>query len=177
MKVNIGSYKKRAERHIKVDIDKYDSWSMDHTLALIILPALLQYKENHHGVPNDIADHTGDDNSNDQLSFDFYKETKDWAFEESCKKWEEILDKMIWSFYQIIVDDDSKYHHGKPDFGWEKTDKQYPNPLSGKMEDTFKMIDKNPQDHWYDVEGHMEHQKRVQEGLELFGKYFQNLWD
>ena len=66
---------------------------------------------------------------------------------------------------------------GNSNFDWVKSDKQYPNPISGKMEDTFQMVDKNPEDHWYDVNGHLEHEKRVQEGLELFGKYFRNLWD
>jgi hypothetical protein len=84
---------------------------------------------------------------------------------------------MIWSFYQIVVDDDSKYHHGTTNWDWVKTNKQFPNPVSGKMEDTFQMVDKNPKEHWYDAIGHIEHEKRVQEGLELFGKYFRNLWD
>jgi hypothetical protein len=177
MKVNIGKYLKTAERRIEVEINKYDTWSVDHTLALIILPLLLQYKETHHGIPNDFADHSGDDNTNSQSSFDFYKETHDWAFDESCKRWEEAVDKMIWSFYQIIIDDESRYHHGKANLDWVKTDKQYPNPISGKMEATYQMVDTNPTEHWYDVIGHFEHQKRVQEGLELFGKYYQNLWD
>jgi hypothetical protein len=177
MKVKIGKYTKAAPRRINIAIDKYDTWSMDHTLALIILPALLQYKEIHHGVPNEFADHTGDDNANSQMSFEFYKESHDWAFEESVKKWDEALDKMIWSFYQIVVDDDSKYYHGKAEYDWVKSDKQFPNPVSGKVEDTYQMVDKNPQEHWYDAVGHMEHEKRVQEGLELFGKYFRNLWD
>jgi hypothetical protein len=47
MKVKIGNYPKKSPRRITVNIDRYDTWSMDHTLALIILPLLLQYKENH----------------------------------------------------------------------------------------------------------------------------------
>lgn len=177
MKVNIGKYPKGVQRRINVAIDKYDTWSADHTLALIILPLLLQYKENHHGIPNEFADHSGDPNCNDQQLFDFYQESHSWAFDEGVKRWEETLDKMIWSFYQLVVDDDSKYHHGKPKYDWVKNDKKFPNPISGKLEDTFQMVDKNPEEHWYDINGHMEHEKRVQEGLELFGKYFRNLWD
>lgn len=177
MKVNIGKFPKTSSRKINVTIDRYDTWSMDHTLALVILPLLLQFKENHHGVPNDFIDHSGDENVNSQTSFDFYKETQDWAFEQGCKKWDEVLDKMIWSFYQIIVDDDKKYHHGVMKHDWIKTEKQYPNPISGKMEPTYQMVDVNPEDHWYDLVGHLEHEKRIQEGLELFGKYFRNLWD
>jgi hypothetical protein len=45
------------------------------------------------------------------------------------------------------------------------------------MEDTFQMVDKDPEAHWYDAEGHLLHEAKIQEGLELFGKYFRNLWD
>lgn len=177
MKVNISNYKKASERRISVDIDRWDTWSADHTMALVILPLLLQYRENHHGIPNEFADHSGDENCQPQYLFDFYKESHDWAFDQGVKKWEETLDKMIWSFYQIVVDDDSKYHHGRANFDWIKSDKQYPNPITGKVEDTFQMVDKNPTEHWTDYEGMRLHEERIQEGLDLFGKYFRNIWD
>jgi hypothetical protein len=89
-----------------------------------------------------------------------------------------VLDKMIWSFEQLLKGDyDEKYHHGKSDYDWIKSDKQYHNPLTGKMEDTFQMVDKDPDSHWYDSEGHKLHDERIQEGLELFGKYYRSLWD
>jgi len=34
-----------------IRIDNYDTWSMDHTLAPIILPMLVQLKETKHGAP------------------------------------------------------------------------------------------------------------------------------
>ena len=46
-----------------------------------------------------------------------------------------------------------------------------------KMEATYQMVDKNPDEHWYDVEGHQLHEERMREGFELFGKYYKNLWD
>ena len=45
------------------------------------------------------------------------------------------------------------------------------------MEATYQMVDKNPDEHWYDVEGHQLHEERMREGFELFGKYYRNLWD
>jgi hypothetical protein len=39
------------------------------------------------------------------------------------------------------------------------------------------MVDKDPDAHWYDAEGHKLHEDRIQEGLELFGKYYRSLWD
>ena len=177
MKVDIGKYLKRGERKISVNIENHDTYSLDHTLAHIIYPALLQLKETQHGVPSAFTEVGGEDYL-EQDSFDFYKETHKDAFDEKVKEWHLVLDKMIWSFEQLIKDEYSDlYHHGKAKFDWIKTDKQFPNPMSGKMEDTYQMVDKNPDEHWYDAEGHQLHEERMQEGFELFGKYFRNLWD
>lgn len=178
MKINIGKYPRGSgDRKISVEIHGYDTWSLDHTLAHIIYPALLQLKEQKQGVPSEIINDVGGEDYSEQSSFDFYSETHDMAFREACKKWDEILDKMIWSFEQILKDDyDTLYHHGDPEYDWIKTGKQFTNPISGKMEDTFQMVDKNPDEHWYDFEGHNLHEEKIQEGLELFGKYYRNLW-
>jgi hypothetical protein len=39
----------KKKRKVKIHIDPYDTWSMDHTLALIIHPLLVQLKEKNHG--------------------------------------------------------------------------------------------------------------------------------
>jgi hypothetical protein len=179
MKVDIRKYPKgNADRKIKVEIERFDTWSLDHTLAHIILPALLQLKEEKHGVPSELVNDVGGEDWDQQDSFDFYKESHNEAFEIACERWNVILDKMIWSFEQLVKDDyDSLYHHGDAKFDWVKTDKLYPNPITGKMEATFQMVDKNPEEHWYDHVGHQLHEERMQEGFELFGKYYRSLWD
>lgn len=179
MKVKIGKYPKKGNRRkVNIQIDGFDTWSFDHTLAHIIYPALLQLKATKHGVPSEIVNDVGGEDFSMQDSFDFYKETHQEAFNEACKRWDEILDKMIWSFQQLALDNyDSKYHHGETDWDWVETDKTFPNPITGKVEKTYQMIDKNPGGHWYDVDGHQLHEARIQEGLELFGKYYRNLWD
>lgn len=178
MKVNIGKYPKHAERRVSVTIEKHDTYSLDRTLALIILPALLQLRESQHGIPSEFATIGGEDYS-DQLSFDFYSESNKELFDTvAVKRWEEILDKIIWSFQQLVIDDHGeKYHHGKGEYTWEKTDEPYLNPATNKLEDTYIMKDLNPNGHWYDIVGHQLHEERIQEGLELFGKYYKHLWD
>lgn len=178
MKVNIGKFPKGdSDRKINVEIDHYDTWNLDHTLSLIIYPALLQLKATKHGVPSEFVNVGGEDYT-DQDSFDFYKETHKEAFDEGVKKWDEVLDKMIWSFEQLLKQNyDSLYHHGEMEMDWIKTDQEFQNPITGKLEKTYQMVDKNPNDHWYDFEGHQLHDERIQEGLELFGKYFRTLWD
>ena len=179
MKVNIGKFPKKAtgKRKINVEIDNYDTWNLDHTLALIIYPALLQLKATKQGVPSEFGD-VGGENHGMQDSFDFYEETYDDAWKAGLERWDETLDKMIWSFEQLLKGEyDDQYHHGEAEYDWVKSDKTYPNPITGKIEETFQMVDKNPTEHWYDSVGHMKHEERIQEGLELFGKYFRSLWD
>lgn len=179
MKVNIKPYPKKGNRRkINIQIDRFDTWSLDHTLALIIYPALIQLKETKHGIPSCIVNDVGGEEWDPQGSFDFYKETHNEAWDEAAKRWDEILDKMIWSFQQLIEDDYSDlYHHGDPKYDWVKTEKLFPNPVTGKDEATWQMVDKNPNEHWYDHVGHRLHEERIQEGLELFGKHYRSLWD
>ena len=49
--INLYLDRKERKQKITVRIDKYDTWSMDHTLAPIILPMLKQLKETKHGSP------------------------------------------------------------------------------------------------------------------------------
>lgn len=179
MKVDIKKFPKGpGDRKISVTIDYFDSWNADNTLALIIYPLLLQLKATKHGVPNEFANDIGGEDYVEQNSFDFYKESHAESFTEGIKRWDEVLEKMIWSFEQLVKQEYSdQYHHGTLDFNWIKTDKTITNPLTGKVENTWQMVDKDPDAHWYDFEGHQLHEARIQEGLELFGKHFRSLWD
>lgn len=179
MKVNIGKYRKKDDnRRVDIHINKSDTWSLDHTLALIILPALLQLKNTMHGVPIDFSEVGGESYSH-QMSFDFYTETADEMFNmHGLKRWEETLDKMIWSFEQIAYDNwEEQYYHGE-NIKWDTVeDDPMMNPLTNKLEPTYRLVDANPEDHWTDFEGLKAHKAKIQEGLELFGKYYSNLWD
>lgn len=176
MKVTQSKYYKNVGRKINVEIDRFDTWSLDHSLAYIILPALLQLKEEKHGIPGEFANVGGAEYEN-QESFDFYKDSYDDAMELGIKRWEEILDKMIWSFQQLIFEShEHKYHHGEPNYKFKKTNHKYHNPFTNKVEDTYTLENQN-KEYWFDKTGYMLHSERIQEGIELFGKYYQNLWD
>jgi len=180
MKVKLPKFPKgNRERKVEIHIDGHDTWNLDSTLALIILPALIQLKTQQHGVPGHFGAMAGGASYEAQDSFDFYKETHDEAFEKTCKQWEEILDKMIWSFEQIAFKDwESKYHHGEGKYDWVQTnDPPMLNPITNQPEITYRMIDLNPDEHWYDMEGAQLHRERIQEGLDLFAKYYMDLWD
>lgn len=179
MKVNLSKYKNNGlSRKIKVEIQNFDTYDLYHSLAHIILPALVQFKEEKNGVPSAFVDDHDHVRITGQLSlFDYTDEENETSYQNSSEKWNEALNKMIWSFQQILFEEyDSKYHHGTPEFDWCKTDQLVNNPVTGKLEKTYKLVDKNPEDHWYDFVGHHLHEERIQEGLELFGKHFKSLW-
>lgn len=117
------------ERVILVKIDYHDVFSMDHTLSYIIHAMLLQLKVQKHGapsvddddVPDEIRsyqDHSDHDNNFGDVDKFFFK------------RWDYVLDEMIFAFNAIKEDQDDK-----------------------------------------------EYSERVQNGLNLFAKYYFSLWD
>lgn len=171
MKVNISPYKKNGFQKVEVDIQRHDILSMDYTLALIILPMLLYFKEQRTGVPGQLySEHYGN-----QYEFSFVDENL--AENYRAKKWEDILDKMIWSFQQIIEDaTTSKYSHGTFDFKFKKSKKKFTNPVTGKQETVYVLEENENNTYWFDDVGYDLHNKRIQEGLKLFGEYYSSLW-
>ena len=152
----------KNERKIKVRIDKYDTWSMDDTLAHIILPMLKQLRETKHGsqwVDDEdlpIYMRHGDPDGQDN-----------WVHH----KWDWVLNEMIFAFEQEFVDWQDQFIHGEPEYHWE---------LVGGSEDddsgVYKQHQLNP-DYWVDFAGMKLYNDRIQNGFRLFGKYYQGLWD
>ena len=143
MKIKIGPYPKtnwlkqicgiKENQFIEVKIDKWDTWSMDHTLAYIIHPMLVQLKDTQHGYPSKLTE----------------------------QEWNDILDEMIWAFEQKCKDDWTDQYYGK----WvTDKDKDKDKILSGHFDSI-------------DHDGLKEHQERITQGLKLFGKYYESLWD
>lgn len=150
MEVNIGNYSDDGQRKLKVKIDNWDTWSMAHTLALIIHPMLVQLKENTHGAP-----YTDDCDVPEELrSYNAKAKENEWGTDEfHFKRWDYILDKMIAVFEEISKDEtkeSSFYSYADPE------------AMQGLK---------------VDEEGLKEYQEWLQSGTLLFGKYFRNLWD
>lgn len=162
MKVRIGKYKEN--RKVEVVIDDYDTWSLDSTLAKVIYPALVAFKEQRKKMPG--------------VAFDFFSEEAqkdktgnytDEAFEEAEKNFTKIIDKMIWSFREIAEDNpgESQFFlkNGKK---WKtKKLKKGNKHIGSELVETGMTLDK---------EGYTEYHNRIKEGVELFGKYYQTLW-
>jgi len=85
------------EQKVKVRIDRQDTWSMDHTLAPIILPMLKQLKETKHGAPvvdNEDVPVNLRAPEKDVLKYKELGETDPDFF----KRWDWVLDEMIYAF-------------------------------------------------------------------------------
>lgn len=90
-------YANNPLRHqsVKIKIDPWDTWSMDYTLAPIILPMLIQLNSQKHGSPlvqdSDVPDYlksmnarrVGDEYGVDELYFE---------------RWDYVLSEMIFAF-------------------------------------------------------------------------------
>jgi len=92
----------KRKRTIVVKIDKYDTWSMDHTLSYIIVPMLKQLKETKHGAP--YVDNK--DVPKDLHSSSAPPKVNSWDVDANhFKRWDWVLDEMIWAFEQHANDD------------------------------------------------------------------------
>lgn len=160
-----------------IKIDYYDTWSMDQTLTPIILPMLKQLRDTKHGSPHvdleDVPEElrvTSHEEWDEQKTFDFYHEVsdnKDINYEAVHTRWEWVLNEMIFAFERLNDDSwEENFRSGEMDLQW----KQLENGMS-------QMV--HGPNHTYDCnyEAIAEVNKRIDNGLRLFGKYYRGLWD
>lgn len=155
---------KRPGQKIKVRIDNYDTWSMDHTLAYIIIPMLKQLKETQHGSPwTDDEDVPEELRSTSAPPLENDYDTDDNHY----KRWEYVLDEMIWAFEQKTYNWEEQYTTGEYDFRFEKVEGS----------ECSQMVKGPNHTAVTDWEGRKAHQKRMSNGFRLFGKYYESLWN
>jgi hypothetical protein len=151
--LNWANSKNTRQEYVK--IDKWDTHSMDHTLALIILPLLKQLKATKHGAPKvddfDCPQHLWSTNA---------KPVEEYELDENWfKRWDYVLQEMIWAFEQHTdPNEDQKF------YDHSNVDPKLP------FQEQLQQIHCD-----HDKMNHHYHRK--QQAFKLFGKYFQNLWD
>jgi len=133
-----------------VKIDYWDTWSMDHTLSSIIHPMLIQLKNTKHGSPR-VED---SDVPEEIRSTSAPPVEEEWDTDDNFhKRWDWVLDEMIWAFEQLK--------------NWDHDTKFFDHSNSNGKIEGIK----------FDEEGFNKHNARIQNGLRLFGKYYRSLWD
>ena len=163
----------KKSQKISVHIDRWDTWSMDNTLAHIVLPMLQQLKATQHGAPN-----TDDQDVPEELkSTSAPQKENEYDIDElHFKRWDYILDEMIFAFKNKLDDSwEAQFESGESDIYWKKSEKTFLNPVTNKHEHTYEMVQRGTKE--YDWEGRKQYQARITNGFRLFGKYFEALWD
>jgi hypothetical protein len=158
-----------------VKIDRWDTWSMDHTLSFIILPMLKQLSESKQGAPmvadEDVPEHLRSTSAKP-------KEDEYDVDEFHFQRWDWVLGEMIFAFEHIQDDTwQEKFFTGVSDWQWEKSEETYLNPVTGKQEGITRMVEGPNHTHECDYDGMRKVEERIQNGLVLFGKYYRALWD
>ena len=148
----------QVQRKIRVKIHNYDVWGADHTLGLIILPTLKLLKEKKQGYAmvddNDVPEHV---RSTSAPPLTQNQIDTAWPDDNGEPRWNWVMGEMIWSFEQLVndeADDQFFTHHDEP---------ESPGSIFNKCD--------------MDREGYAAWQARKQNGLLLFGKYYEALWD
>jgi hypothetical protein len=157
-----------------VKIDRWDTWSMDSTLTPIILPMLRQLHKTKHGAPNtDDEDVPPNLRSTTKAAQKAKKESWD-TDGNHFKRWDWVMDEMIWAFEQLNMDDwEAQFHTGVHDHLWIPSKE-----LDAKGKPLTYEMKRGPKDtHKFDKKGWTNHSNRINNGLRLFGKYFRALWD
>ena len=167
-----------------VKIDHYDTWSMDSTLAPIILPMLKQLRDTKHGSPqvdpDDLPEYmrtTTTEDWDSQSVFDFYNEKQSDGYDidgyDVHKKWEWVLNEMIFAFEHLVDDEwENEFSSGEHDLihvpcEWDENGKPKLYTMEHGPNHTYKC----------DYDGLFKVHERMGNGFRLFGKYFRHLWD
>jgi hypothetical protein len=176
MRVFIGNYPKGdKERPVRVKIDRWDTWSMDHTLALIIHPMLIQLKEQKHGSP-----YTDDDEVPEHLRSTAAppKENEYDVDANHDARWDWMLDEMIWAFDTMIADNDTQHYYVPygPDEVVEPFMVTILKEDGTEEEQEFMGVEEVREMGRLDEEKRRAHMDRKRNAFILFGKHFQSLW-
>ena len=159
-----------------VKIDRYDTWSMDHTLADIVLPMLKQLKEKQHGAG--FVDDADVPKGIGLRSTEAAPKENEWDTDSNhFARWNWVMDEMIFAF-ECKVDDSwqDAFREGEHDILWVPVDADGNEVPKG--EHKYTEMRHGPNDTYKcDYDGMKKVEERIQNGFRLFGRYYQNLWD
>ncbi len=155
----------KGYQRVKYGFPLVEVWNFNSFLAEWALPRLKHLRTSKNGYPCEVT--SGNDEN--QLCFDFYKKSEQEVEDEAKAKWGIILDKIIWSFENL----DNWPEPIKP----PNYDERYRVEERGGIEENGGLEFVSVDDRKWDWAPVNKHQEKIQEGLDLFAKYYQNLWD
>ena len=162
----------RKNRAEKVVIDDCDTWNLDHSLALIITPALKQLKEKKQGAPfvnnEDVPEELR------ALGEELHTYSKTGETDEHYfDRWDYVMDEMIFAFQSKLEDWEEQFTSGENDVSFV----EIPDKKDEEGEPLWTWEHGPNHTREYDIEGREKYQARITNGFQLFGKYYNGLWD
>jgi hypothetical protein len=150
----------RMSRKTKIVLHDYDTWNMDNTLAMIIVPMLKQLRDSKHGSPyvddEDVPDHLRPT-----------KGSQDDQQRNIEERWDWVINEMILAFEAELDHDwEDQFSSGEIDYSWIKDEHGNSSQVTGPNH-TYKI----------DLEGLTARNERNRNGRILFAKYYCALWD
>lgn len=157
-----------------VKIDRWDTWSMDHTLGYMALPMLRQLQATKHGSPlvddEDVPEHL--------RSTAAPAKENEWDTDDNHHlRWDWVMAEMIFAFEHRLDDSwQDQFREGDIDLLWVPVDRDGNEVPKG--EHKYLQMGRGPKDTYKcDYDGIRRVEERIQNGFRLFGKYYQALWD
>jgi hypothetical protein len=157
-----------------VRIDPWDTWSMDHTLAHIVLPMLRQLQATKHGAPlvedEDVPEHL--------RSTAAPPRENEWDTDANhFARWDWVMAEMIFAF-EHHVDDSWEDAFRSGDIDWVSVPVDADgNEVPRGQHRYYRMKDGPNHTYQCDYDGIKAVEDRKQNGFRLFGKYYTALWD
>lgn len=184
-----------------------DLWGLDHKFAEFILPKLIAFRQlDLHGHPMDFSDWDESDESGygymGMTKEEYEKAKSEGKFVSGgMDAWFETIDEMIYAFEFFMFHDEcgkkeeafrKKYNlpdpHAETDenMSWHYACKDKKNGMHmtcgpktpdelEELKEKYEIIGKYKS--FYNHDESIKQLERAQKGMELFGKYFWNLWD
>lgn len=161
----------RRARTVKIHIDRWDTWGMDHTLALIILPMLKQLQATKHGAPMVDLKDVPKELHGKKLT----KKQKDQGEvdDKHFERWDWVLSEMIFAFEHLVDETwEDQFQTGEYDL------RSKPCEWDDEGKPTlYEMVEGPNHTAHLDYDGMKAVYARIDRGLLFFGKYYRNLWD
>lgn len=149
----------KKKRKVSVHIDDWDIWSVDDTLAIVVVPLLEKLREDKNGVPfidnEDVPEHLHCED----------KHHTEEDLKAMDKRWQYVLEEMLFAFKSKTSESDwvDLYIHNVGDM-------RIATDVNGWQE--FSKVTESYMNH----KGIETHQARITNGFRLFGKYYECLW-
>lgn len=103
MKIDIRNYPDDdSERHISIEIEDFDTFNLDHTLALVISAALKKFIEHEHGAPFIPNDDVPVELHRDDSAQEPWQGDDNWF-----ERWDWVLAEMHFAFDYLVKDSDA----------------------------------------------------------------------